>query len=326
MRVALFGSPTFALPTLEALLQHHEVALVATQPDKRAGRGHQLTPPPVAQRARELGLKLEQPARLKNNAAFLELVRGLELDVAVTAAYGKILPQALLDIPKHGFLNVHASLLPKYRGAAPIQWALIQGETETGVSIMQTEAGLDTGPVRLQRRLSVAPDDTAVTLFERLSVLGAAALLESLELLGAGTLPSEPQDDAKATHAGMLGKEDGRVRWEDPAAAIYNRYRGVFAWPGTWTPHREGVLKIQEMSPLTSPAASEGEPGTVLHLGAAGVTVAAGEGAVLLRAVQPAGRGRMDARAWANGYGVRAGERLGRVAEEATVGVGGARG
>ncbi|ADI14819.1 methionyl-tRNA formyltransferase [Truepera radiovictrix] len=325
MRVALFGSPAFALPTLEALLQRHEVALVVAQPDKPAGRGYKLTPPPVAQRARELGLRLEQPARLKGNAAFLELVRGLGLDVAVTAAYGKILPQALLDAPKHGFLNVHASLLPKYRGAAPIQWALIEGETETGVSIMQTEAGLDTGPVRLQRRLGVAPDDTAVTLFTRLAELGADALTEALAALEAGTLPSAPQDEARATYAPLLTKADGRVRWEDAAAAIYNRYRGVFAWPGSWTPHRGGTLKILEMSPVSAPAAARGAPGTVLAVGAEGVTVAAGEGAVLLRAVQPAGRGKMDARAWAGGYGVRVGERLGCAATAAEA-AGGARG
>ena len=151
----MFGSPAFALPVLEALSARHEVVLVVAQPDKPAGRGHKLTPPPVAVRAKELGLRLEQPPRLKRNEEFLELVRNLELDVAITAAYGKILPQALLDIPKHGFLNVHGSLLPKYRGAAPIQWAIINGERETGVSIMQTEAGLDTGPVRLVKKLEL---------------------------------------------------------------------------------------------------------------------------------------------------------------------------
>ena len=167
MRVALFGSPTFALPVLDALLARHEVVLAVAQPDKPAGRGNKVTPPPVAARARELGVRLEQPPRLRRNEAFFEVVRSLKLDVAITAAYGKILPQTLLDIPKHGFLNVHASLLPKYRGAAPIQWALINGEMETGVSIMQTEAGLDTGPVRLVKKLEIDPDDTALELFRQ---------------------------------------------------------------------------------------------------------------------------------------------------------------
>lgn len=308
MRLGLFGSPAFALPVLEALLARHEVALVVAQPDKPAGRGHKLTPPPVAQRARELGLRLEQPARLKRNEAFFKLVRDLDLDVAVTAAYGKILPQALLDIPKHGFLNVHASLLPRYRGAAPIQWALINGETETGVSIMQTEAGLDTGPVRLVRRLEIDPDDTAGTLFGKLSVLGADALTDALSRLERDTLPSCPQDDAQATHAPMLSKDDGAIRWDRPAAQIYNRYRGVVAWPGTWTVHDGRVLKVPQLTPFPS---VQGEPGAVVAVSPEGVTVGSGEGAVLLETVQPAGKPKMPARDWANGYGVEVGTRLG---------------
>lgn len=309
MRVALFGSPTFALPVLEVLLARHEVALVVAQPDKPAGRGNKLTTPPVAARARELGVRLEQPARLKRNDAFFDLVRGLDLDVAVTAAYGKILPQQLLDIPEHGFLNVHASLLPKYRGAAPIQWALIHGDTETGVSIMQTEAGLDTGPVRLQRRLELDSHDTALTLFGKLSVLGAEALTDALSKLERGNLPTCPQDDTQATHAPLLGKDDGRVRWHDPAAQIYNRFRGVAAWPGSWTMHSGKTLKV----PLLSPAEAEGHgrPGEVVAVTSEGVVVGSGAGGVLLKTVQPAGKPKMPAADWANGYAVRTGTRLG---------------
>ena len=308
MRVAVFGSPAFALPVLDALLAHHEVALVVAQPDKPAGRGHKLTPPPVAQRARELGVRLEQPARLRRNEAFLELMRELDLGVAVTAAYGKILPQALLDIPKHGFLNVHASLLPKYRGAAPIQWALINGEAETGISIMQTEAGLDTGPVRLVKRLEIDPHDTAVTLFDKLSGLGAEALVDALAGLEQGDLPSCPQDDAQATHAPMLSKGDGEIRWLEPAAQIYNRYRGVFAWPGSWTVHDGRVLKVPELTPLPT---VQGEPGTVVTVSPEGVAVGTMAGAVLLKTVQPAGKPKLPAYDWANGYGIRVGTRLG---------------
>ncbi len=309
MRAALFGSPTFALPVLGALRERHEVVLVVAQPDKPAGRGNKLTAPPVAARARELGVRLEQPGRLRRNEGFLELMRDLELDVAVTAAYGKILPQTLLDIPKHGFLNVHASLLPKYRGAAPIQWALINGETETGVSIMQTEAGLDTGPVRLLRRLAVNPDDTAPTLFDKLSILGAEALTDALEKLEHGELPSCPQDDAEATHASMLSKDDGRIRWNEPAAQIYNRYRGVYAWPGSFTAHHGKTLKVSQLSAVKT--SMSGEPGEVAALAPEGVTVKCAEGAVLLRTVQPAGKPKMPAYDWANGYGVRVGARLG---------------
>ena len=309
MRVALFGSPAFALPVLDALLARHELALVVAQPDKPAGRGGKLTAPPVAVRARELGVRLEQPARLRRNEEFFELVKSLELDVAITAAYGKILPQPLLDIPQHGFLNVHASLLPKYRGAAPIQWALINGETQTGVSIMQTKAGLDTGPVRLMRQLEIDPDDTALTLFDKLSLLGADALTDALEKLEGDELPSCPQNDAEATHAPMLSKDDGRIRWNEPAAQIYNRYRGVYAWPGTFTVYGEKLLKVPQLSPVKP--SMGGEPGEVVALSPEGVTVNCAKGAVLLATVQPPGKPKMPAYDWANGYGVRVGARLG---------------
>ena len=307
MRVALFGSPAFALPVLEALSARHEVALVVAQPDKPAGRGHKLTPPPVAVRAKELGLRLEQPARLKRNEEFLELVRSLELDIAVTAAYGKILPQALLDLPKHGFLNVHGSLLPKYRGAAPIQWAIINGERETGVSIMQTEAGLDTGPVRLMKKLELGPDDTALTVFAKLSVIGADALIEALKRLEQGTLPVCPQNDAQATHAPLLTKEDGQIRWNDSAKNIYNRYRGVIAWPGSYTVLEDKLLKLLALRPTQT---QSGEPGEIISKSADGLTVACGEGAVLLQTVQPSGKPNMAASDFANGYGVKVGSRF----------------
>lgn len=307
MRVALFGSPAFALPVLESLFRHHQLVLVVAQPDKAAGRGLKVVSPAVAQRARELGLPLQQPGTLKRNEALVALLKSLKLEVAVTAAYGKILPQSLLDLPQHGFLNVHASLLPKYRGAAPIQWAIINGETETGISIMQTTAGLDTGPVRLARRLAIAPGDTAPTLTTKLAELGAAALLEALVLLEAGTLPSTPQDHSLATLAPLLRKEDGRIRWEDPAHAIVNRFRGLFGWPGSWTRHQGRLLKVHVLAPVVA----EGEVGTVLSVDSGGVTVAAGQGAVLLSEVQPEGKARMTAAAWALGYGVKRGVRLG---------------
>jgi methionyl-tRNA formyltransferase len=311
MRVALFGSPDFALPTLHALNEHFEVALVVTQPDKRVGRGLELRSPPLAAAAKHLGLRLEQPSRLKNNAAFHALVKDLNLDVAVTAAYGKILPQSLLDLPEHGFLNVHASLLPKYRGAAPVQWALINGETETGVSIMQTEAGLDTGPVRHVKKLNITPEDTASTLFDKLSSLGAAAILEALELLAAGRLPCHPQDETKATFAPLLTKEDGEVRWTDPATATVNRFRGVVVWPGTWTNFRERTLKIHDLSLTEGDGNKNGAPGMVLKVAKEGVTIATGDGAVILLNVQPPNKAKMPAYDWANGYHLKEGDKLG---------------
>ncbi|CAN5888484.1 methionyl-tRNA formyltransferase [soil metagenome] len=307
LRVALFGSPGFALPVLKMLYEHGQVVLVVTQPDKPVGRGLELRSPPLAAAAKESGLRLEQPARLKKNDAFHELVESLNLDVAITTAYGKILPQSLLDLPEHGFLNVHASLLPKYRGAAQIQWALINGETETGVSIMQTEAGLDTGPVRHMARLAIAPEDTALTLFDKLANLGAAALAEGLELLAACRLPCQPQDATEATVAPLLTKEDGEVRWTDTAEAVVNRYRGVIAWPGTWTRFGERVLKIHNLSV----AEGGGAPGTVLKVAKEGVTVATGGGAVILTSVQPPNKAKMPAYDWANGYHVKEGDKLG---------------
>lgn len=307
LRVALFGSPSFAVPVLNMLHERSEVVLVVTQPDKPVGRGLELRSPPLAAAAKATRLRLEQPTRLKKNAAFHELVKGLNLDVAVTAAYGKILPQSLLDVPKHGFLNVHASLLPKYRGAAPIQWALLNGEPETGISIMQTEAGLDTGPVRHVEKLAILPEDTALTLFDKLAELGAQALLEGLELLASDRLPCQPQDDTQATLAPLLTKEDGEVRWTDTAEAVVNRYRGVVAWPGTWTRFGERVLKIHNLS-LTE---GNGAPGTVLAVSREGVTVATNDGAVILASVQPPNKAKMPAYDWANGYRVKEGDKLG---------------
>jgi methionyl-tRNA formyltransferase len=304
MRLALFGSPSFAIPTLHALREKHEVVLVVTQPDKPAGRGNKLTPPPLAEEAKKLGLRLEQPTKLKNNEDFHNLVRESNLDVAITAAYGKILPQSLLDIPKNGFLNVHGSLLPKYRGAAPIQWALIDGESETGISIMQTEAGLDTGPVRLVKKLKIEETDTALALFEKLSRLGAEAVVEALELLSRGELLSIPQDDSKATHAAQLEKEDGRIRWQESATQIFNRYRGVFVFPGSWTTFKGDRLKVHSLRVVKR----HGKAGSVLEISNEGVLVGTGEGAMLLETVQPPSKPKMSAHDWANGYRVHAGD------------------
>lgn len=310
LRVALFGSPAFAVPTLESLARQHDVLLVVTQPDKPAGRGLTVRSPAAAVRARELGLPLAQPTRLKSNDAFADQLRQLDLDVAVTAAYGRILPATLLEIPSHGFLNVHASLLPKYRGAAPVQWALIRGESETGITIMQTDVGLDTGAIRLQRRVSIDPSDDARTLLSSLAGLGAETLAEALTLLAEGTLPFTPQDDASATLAPPLTTADGEVRWDESAAQVLARHRGVALWPGTafeFAGERVKVEALREVKPIgveNTPA------GTVKSLTADGVVVTCGSGAVELLTVKPAGKRAMSARAWANGRGVKAGVTL----------------
>lgn len=311
LRVALFGSPAFALPTLDALRARHDLALVVAQPDRPAGRGHASTSPAVAARARELGLPLAQPARLRRDPDFAERLAALDLDVAVTAAYGQILPASLLTLPRGGFLNVHASLLPRWRGAAPVQHALIHGDRVTGVSIMQTEAGLDTGPVRLARSRPIADDEDAEDLLAALALLGAELLGEALDLLARGELPSVAQDDAAATLAPRLTRDDGRVRWTDPAVRVRDRHRGVAGWPGSWCLAHAApgapALKLHDLRP----AEGGGAPGVVLALDPAGVVVACGEGAVRLVEVQAPGRPRTPARAWANGARVAVGDRLG---------------
>jgi len=307
LRVAFFGSPDFAVPVLDALHAEFDVVLVTTQPDRPAGRGMRVSSPAAARRAQELGLSVAQPGRLRRDEGFSALLREIRPDVAVTAAYGQILPQGLLDIPEHGFLNVHASLLPHLRGAAPIQWALIRGDTETGITIMQTEAGLDTGPVRHQVRTQIGAHETAPELFARLSVLGATAITEALRLLGAGRLPSVPQDDSRATHAPMLKREDGLLDFTGPAPASYNRFRGVFAWPGTFFRHLGSDIKVHALSPRIEDGPA---PGTVLSVDSEGVSVAAARGSLLLQQVQAPGKRRMHARDWANGAVIRPGDML----------------
>ncbi len=304
LRLAFFGSPKFALPTLNKLYEKHELVLIVTQPDKPAGRGHKLTAPPVALRANELGIKLKQPNKLRKDLQFAKFLEGLELDVAVTAAYGKILPKHLIDIPKYGFLNVHASLLPKYRGAAPIQWALINGETETGITIMQTDVGMDTGAITLVKKIPISFEDNALTLFEKLAELGTEAIIEALEKLKAGDLSLTKQNDVAVTRAPLLTKEDGRIRWNDSATNIYNRYRGVYAWPGSFTTFKEKPLKVKELLPLTG----EGKAGVITNIDSRGVTVAAGQGSILLKIVQPSGKKAMISVDWVNGYQVKVGQ------------------
>ncbi|WP_119675105.1 methionyl-tRNA formyltransferase [Deinococcus sp. RM] len=303
-RVAFFGSPAFALPVLDAIRDHFQVVLVVAQPDKPVGRGLKLTPPPVAARAAELGLPLAQPKRLRGNAAFEATLRESGADVAVTCAYGKILPLSVLNIPRYGFLNTHTSLLPAYRGSAPIQWALINGETVTGTTIMQTDEGMDTGPVLLQEALPVAPDWTSLNLADALSAQASRLIVQALSNLD-GLSPT-PQDETLATHAPMLVKEDGFVRWTDTAAQIVNRSRGVAAWPQTTAFLGGARLKLGGLS-VTS---GSGQPGEVLGVSEGSLTVAARDGAVLIRTVQPEARKAQPAHTWAQGAGVTRGTRL----------------
>lgn len=319
-RVAFFGSPAWAVPVARALHQHHDLALVVTQPDKPAGRGLQLTPCPVAAWAEAAGLRVEKPQKLRKNPDFLERCRSLGLDVAVTAAYGKILPADLLQAPRFGFLNLHPSDLPKYRGPAPVQWTLINGDSQTAVSIMQTDPGMDTGPVVAKWHTPVDPDETAIELSERLRDKGIELLLLALDNLEHLTLTPQPLE---GTHAPMLEKDHGKIIWSRPALEIYNRHRGVQPWPGSWFEYQGKRVKVLGMSRIEGQALGQGSnaqtlgtqgfasalPGTVVGV-VEGLEVATAEGTILLQEVQPQGKRPMLALEWARGARVEVGDTL----------------
>lgn len=304
LRVAFFGSPAFALPVLEAIRAEFEVVLVVAQPDKPVGRGLKLTPPPIAARAAELGLPLAQPKKLRGNEAFASQLRESGADVAVTCAYGKILPGSVLEVPRYGFLNTHTSLLPRLRGAAPIQWALIGGEAVTGTTIMQTDEGMDTGPILLQEKLEIPADWTAHELADALSGQAAALIVRALHDIQ--NLTPQPQDETQATHAPMLTKEDGFVRWQDTAAQVVNRYRGVAAWPQTTAFLGGKRLKLGGLT-LTE---GTGQPGEILRWDDAGLVVACASGAVNIQTVQPETKKAQPAAIWVQAAGLTSGARF----------------
>ncbi len=302
MRVAFFGTPAWALPVLKALDQAHRVVLVVSQPDKPKGRGLKPAPSPVSAYALERGLPLLRPHRLKEEG-FLKALREARPEVGVVAAYGKILPKEVLEIPPYGFLNLHPSLLPKYRGPAPVQWALIRGEERTGVSIMRLDEGMDTGPLYATWETPIFPDEDAVALGERLRDKGIELLLWVLDRLP--HLTPRPQE-GEASYAPLLTKEEGRIRFHDPAQAIYNRHRGVQPWPGSYFFHEGRRVKALKLRPEPG----QGEAGVVVGVGPEGVWVGTGEGLVRLLEVQPEGKRPMPAPDWARGYGIRPGVRL----------------
>jgi methionyl-tRNA formyltransferase len=288
LRLIFFGTPAFAVPTLEALAREHDIALVVAQPDKPAGRGMKMQAPAVAVKARELGLPLAQPPKIRN-AEFLESIAALHADAGIVVAYGKILPANLLAIPPHGFLNVHASILPKYRGAAPIQRAIEHGETVTGVTIMRVDEELDHGAMLAVETTEIGPDERTPSLAARLSSLGASALMRVL-----ATSPAEtPQDHAAATYAPKIEKSEGAIYWSESTAAIYNKFRAFDPWPGI----SAGELKLIDIAP----ASGRGEPGAILSADENGVIVATGDGALRLITVQRPGKGPVSAKAALSG-------------------------
>jgi methionyl-tRNA formyltransferase len=285
MRVLFYGTPEFALPTLDALLVHHHVVAVVTQPDRPAGRGQRSVAPPVKRRAETAGLPVVQPNRLRD-AEWPERLAQYEAEVAVVVAFGQILPKAVLDVPRRGSINVHASLLPRYRGAAPIAWAIIRGETETGITTFQMDPGMDTGDMLLQESLAIGADETAGELSVRMAGLGASVLLRTLDRLD--TIAPAPQDHARATAAPRIKKEDGWLRLAEPARALVNRVRGVNPWPGAALMTAAGRLLIWRAAVV--PHATAEPPGTLVTTGPGAIAIATGERLLLPILVQPESR------------------------------------
>lgn len=304
MRLIFAGTPPFAAAALDALADAgHDIALVLTQPDRPAGRGMKLTPSAVKTTALARGLPVAQPATLKTPEAQAELATAAA-DVMVVAAYGLILPQAVLDLPRRGCLNIHASLLPRWRGAAPIQRAILAGDSETGITIMQMDAGLDTGAMLLKSAVPIRESDTAASLHDTLAAAGARAIVDALARLD--TLAPEKQDDAHATYAAKLTKEEAQLDWSRPAADLARAVRAFNPVPGAWTLLDGAPLKVWAAAAATG----HGTPGTVLEAGER-LVVACGDGALAISELQPAGSKRMAAAAFCAGHALAPGARLG---------------
>lgn len=301
MRIAFMGSPDFAVPALRALhAAGHEIAAVYTQPPRPAGRGQKETPCPVHRAALELGLPVRTPARVKRDMAEHAAFAALDLDVAVVAAYGLILPRPMLEAPRRGCLNIHASLLPRWRGAAPIQAAILAGDADSGITIMQMEEGLDTGPMLLREEVPIGPRMTTPELHDALAGIGARLILRAL----AENPPATPQPEEGVTYAPKITKEDGRLRWTEPAEALDRRIRALTPWPGCFFAHGDETIRVL----AAEPAEGSGQPGTVLD---ASATVACGSGALRLTRLQRAGRAALPAAEFLRGHPLPPGTILG---------------
>ena len=305
MKIIFMGTPDFAVPCLESLINAgHEIAAVFTRPDKPRGRKMVMTPPEVKVCALEHGLTVCQPKTLRDGEAF-DIIQKINPECIVVAAYGKILPKEILDLPKYGCINVHGSLLPKYRGSAPIQWSVINGDTETGVTIMQMAQGVDTGDMLYQKAIPINIDDTAESMFNKLSDLGGEMIAEALDMLEKGELTAEKQDEALATHAPMLDKSISEIDWHQPALEVHNLVRGLYSWPIAQTSLHGKKLKIYR----TSLGKGNGEAGSVIATDP--LTIACSDGAVVIEELQLEGKKRMDAKTFLIGHPLSNKDKLG---------------
>lgn len=309
MKIVFMGTPDFSVPGLRALVKAgHEVAAVVTQPDKQKGRGKAVQAPPVKEAAVEMGIPVLQPRRIRDEE-WLPILAAYKADLFVVIAFGQILPQTILDLPKYGCINVHASLLPKYRGAAPIQQCLIDGETKTGVTIMQMDAGLDTGDMLSRVEVEIDANETGGSLHDKLSAVGAGLLTDTLPQIEDGTVTREKQDDAKSCYAGMLKKELGAVDWSMDAAAIERLIRALNPWPSAYTRLGKKTLKLWKARVVENTDAAAA-PGQVIAVGKHSFTVAAGSGALEILSLQLEGKKRMDTESFLRGYAVESGRIL----------------
>jgi methionyl-tRNA formyltransferase len=308
LNLVFCGTPRFAVPTLEKLAEAgFQIQLVVTQPDKPRGRGMELSPSPVKQCALELGLQVAQPDKIKNNEEFRSELLSLKPEAIIVVGYGRLIPQWMIDLPPLGNINLHASILPKYRGAAPIQWAIACGDLVTGVTTMKIDSGLDTGDILLQKEIPIEPKDTAETLAPHMAAIGADLMSDTLHGLRAGTVHPTPQDNSKASLAPILRKEDGEIDFRRSAEEICNRLRGFQPWPGAYTNFRGKNLQVWDARPLQR-FVSEAE----FAVEADRLIVGCGKGTALeLLELQPEGKKRMAARDFLHGYRPQSGEKLG---------------
>ena len=310
MKLVFCGTPQFAVPSLQRLAAAgFDLQLVVTQPDRPQGRGMELTAPPVKLAAQKLGLPIVQPEKIKKNQEFQDQLNQLRADAIIVVGYGRIVPPWMLQLPPHGNINVHASLLPKYRGAAPIQWAIAQGETVSGVTTMRIDEGLDTGDILLQKEMAIRPEDSSVTFAPRLAEMGADLLVETMRGLEQKKITPTPQDNSHATLAPILKKEDGLVDFSRTAVEIHNRLRGFQPWPGAYTQFRKKNLKITAAQPSN---ASLNLPASEMQVDDSKLLIGCGNNTVLeLLQVQPEGKKPISVRDFISGYRLAPGERLG---------------
>ncbi len=309
MKIVFMGTPDFAVGALEALVEAgHEVVAVVTQPDKPKGRGKEMQQTPVKVCALKHNIEVFQPVKIKTAEA-VEVLRGYEADLFVVAAFGQILSKEILDMPKYGCVNIHASLLPKYRGAAPIQWAILDGEKETGVTIMQMNEGLDTGDMLTKVIVPIEDTDTGESLFDKLAEAGAKLLVETIPQIEAGTLKPEPQDDSLSTYAKMIKKEMGLIDWKKEAIVLERLVRGMNSWPSAYTHFNGKTLKVWEAA--VEGGENKAEPGTVVEVTKNSIKVQTGQDLLVLKQIQLEGKKRMDVAAFLLGYKVEVGTVLG---------------